>query len=702
MGFLAPWFLAGAALLGVPVFVHLLKKQTTIPRPFASLMFFERGVQSSTRHRKLRYLLLFALRMALVFLVVLAFANPFIRRAKVGASGRLLIVVVDDSFSMRAGTRFADAKQAAQRVLAAKAGGQKAQVMALGAELQVLTQPVEDAGTLRAAVESIQQTDSKGNFGELGRGLRALAETVHGPVELHLFSDMQRTEMPGNFADMVLPQNVKLELHPVAGTGAPGPNWTIENVEAPAQIADPKDKRVSRVQAVVAGVGTPAATKTVSLIVDGKTVASKRVDVPANGRAKVELEPLDVPYGFSKCEIRVSGDGGPDAFPADDASVFAVRRRDPEKVAFLHAAGDTRSQLYFGSALAAAAETSFQLQPVNVEQSGDVDPTRYAFVVLSDTGPLPSILENALVQYVKKGGSVLIAAGTSATHRGKIPVLGDDIEEGKYYTREATGYANVQQVDATHPVLGDAGGGNASVATSTAPGKDAGQDASGWPDLKVYYASRIDAEKAKARVLVRLSDGTPLLVDQQLGEGHVLVFASGFENVTNDLPLQPGFVPFVDRAARYLSGDDRLGGARMVDSFVQLRTAESGTGGAGVEVVDPEGKRPLSLTEAASIQSFQLTKGGFYQLRFANGKDAMVGVNPDRRESDLTVMPEDALKLWSGSGGTGAPAADAAAGVAAKDSPYSLWWWVMLIALAVAVAESVVATGYLGTQREEA
>ncbi len=366
MGFLAPWFLAGAALLSVPVFVHLLKKQTTIPRPFASLMFFERGMQSSTKHRKLRYLLLFALRAALVTLLVLAFANPFIRRANIGASGKLLVVVVDDSYSMRAGTRFADAKAAALRVLAAKPASQKAQVMALGAEMQVLTQPVEDAGTLRAAVTGIEQSDSKGNFGELGRGMRALAETVHGPVELHLFSDMQRTKMPSNFADMVMPANVKLELHSVAGSGAPGPNWTIENVQAPAQIADPKDKRVSRVQAVVVGIGTPAASKMVSLIVNGKTVASKHVDVPANGRAKVEFEPLDVPYGFSKCEIRVSD-------PA--AAAMRFRLTMPASLrcggailrgcCFCIAAGDTRSQLYFGAALAAAAETSFVLQPVN-------------------------------------------------------------------------------------------------------------------------------------------------------------------------------------------------------------------------------------------------------------------------------------------------------------------------------------------------
>jgi hypothetical protein len=31
----------------------------------------------------------------------------------------------------------------------------------------------------------------------------------------------------------------------------------------------------------------------------------------------------------------------------------------------------------------------------------------------------------------------------------------------------------------------------------------------------------------------------------------------------------------------------------------------------------------------------------------------------------------------------------------------SLWWWVMLLALALLVAESTLASGYMSTQREE-
>src|SRR6202021_3799108 len=109
MGFFNPWFLAALAAIGLPIYIHLRRRHIVPPQPFSSLMFFERGTQSSTRHRRLRYFLLFALRTALLLLLVLAFANPFIHLASAGAEGTLLLVAVDNSFSMKAGNRFADA-----------------------------------------------------------------------------------------------------------------------------------------------------------------------------------------------------------------------------------------------------------------------------------------------------------------------------------------------------------------------------------------------------------------------------------------------------------------------------------------------------------------------------------------------------------------------------------------------------------------
>ena len=93
MGFLAPWFLAGAAAVGLPIYLHLLRRHQTTPQPFSSLMFFEQRTQSSVKHRRLQYLLLFALRLALLLLLALAFANPFINRPARAATGDKLVVM---------------------------------------------------------------------------------------------------------------------------------------------------------------------------------------------------------------------------------------------------------------------------------------------------------------------------------------------------------------------------------------------------------------------------------------------------------------------------------------------------------------------------------------------------------------------------------------------------------------------------------
>jgi hypothetical protein len=681
MGLLAPWFLAGLAALGVPVFVHLLRKHVTTPRPVSSLMFFERGIQSSTRHQRLRYLLLFALRSALLLLVVLAFAEPFVRRPATATRDHELLIVLDDSFSMQAGTRFADAKQQALALLAAKPPSQKAQVIALGGQIEMLTQPIADEAQVRSALEGIQPGDGHANFGELGRSIRAMAATAQRPIDLHLFSDMQRTAMPANFAEMMLPPNATLVLHDVAKGTAP-PNWTIERISAPAELADPKDPKRSRVQAVVAGFGTPAAEKTVSLVVNGKPIATHKVNVPADGRTVVEFAPIDVGYGFNRCEVRIEAG---DAFPADDASLFVIRRSDPERVLFVHASNDSRSAPYFGAALTAAGAGSFLLQSVLAEQTTDLDPSKFSFVVLSDTGPLPSIFEHTLTQYVAKGGGVLIALGTNSGRRAPIPLWGTDVKEVHDYARMGTAAATVSQVDFTHPAL-----------AQEQPGRDNG----GWAETKFFYAASVDP--GQARVAARLSDGTSLLLDKQSGEGHVLLFTSGLENLTNNLPLHPLFVAFIDKSARYLSGHERLGGSQRVDSFVQLRSAATPAGEvANVEVIDPDGRRPLSLSEARTMQTFRLQRAGFYHVRFANGQDAVIGVNPDRRESDLQPIPQDVQQLWSGNNARGVPAET----IVLDDVKYrrvNLWWYVMLLALVVALAEATLASRYMSTQREEA
>ena len=670
MGFFAPWFLAGLAGIAFPFYLHLLKRQTRTPKPVSSLMLYESRTQSSTRHRRLRYFLLLSLRLLVLLLLILAFANPFINRNTAAISSeRLVLLVVDNSFSMRAGTRLADAKDAAMSVLAGK-GSARAQVAAFGSQLRLMTQPIEDQSALRAAVEAIQPGDGHGNFGELARAVRAMADSVHTPIELHLFSDMQRGDLAATFSDMMLPANVKLVTHAVVTKAQP--NWTVESVDAPGQVWG-KDAKPVHVQAVIAGYGTPAARRRVSLVVNGTTTASKTVAVPANGRATVDFPALEVPYGFSRCEVKIDA---ADAFPADDLRRFAVERSDPQKALLIHNYGDNRSPLYVGAALSAAAQSAFILESINVNEAADRQPSNYAFIVLSDLNTLPSLLENSLTGYVRSGGSLLIAAGTSAGSRSRIPIFGARIVETRDYSRVPDRYMAVGFSDSSYPAVAKA---------------------AGWPDVKFFYA--LDVDPGDARVIVRLGDQTPLLLEKRIGEGRVVLLTSGLDNLTNDFPLHPAFVPFIEQTARYLGGSERQGGARPVDAYLELRNAKERA--QGVEVTDPEGKRPLTLGEAASVQSFQLTEAGYYRLSLADGRHDEIGVNPDPKESNLDVIPDDVLALWQGKGGQSSQEAPAPGPATPHRTPQTLWWYVMLLLLASAVAESVLASRYLGTQREE-
>ncbi len=633
-------------------------------------MFFEARTRPSTRHRRLRYLLLLSLRMAVLALIVLAFANPFINRNAAALAGnRLVLLVVDNSFSMRAGTRLVDAKNAALRVLAAK-GGARAQVASFGSQLHLMTEAMEDQAALRAAVEAIQPGDAHGNFGELARAVRAMADRARAPIELHLFSDMQRAELAPNFSDMALPDNVTLVTHAVETKAQP--NWTVESVDAPGEVWG-KDAKPVRVEAVIAGYGTPAAQRTVSLVVNGKTTATKNVAVPANGKATVEFPALEVPYGFSRCEVRIDG---ADGFAADDLRRFAVERSDPQKVLLVHNYGDSRSPLYLGAALSAAAQSAFTLESIDVNEAADRRPANYAFVILSDVNSPPQLLENSLAGYVRSGGSLLITAGTSAGARSSIPIFDAHIVETRDYSRVPDRFMTVGSSDSSFPAVAKA---------------------DGWEGVKFFYALDVDA--SGARVIARLGDQTPLLLEKRIGEGRVVLLTSGLDNLTNDFPLHPAFVPFIEQTARYLAGTERQGGARPVDAYLELRNAREK--GQGVEVTDPEGKRPLTLSEAASAQSFQLTEAGYYHLRLANGRQNEVAVNADPKESNLDVIPEDVLALWRGNGAHSQEAAAAGRAPANRKTPESLWWYVLLLGLCAALAESAVASGYLGTEREE-
>jgi aerotolerance regulator-like protein len=661
MGFFAPWFLAGIAAVALPIWIHLLRQHKSVPKPFSSLMFFERRTQSSVKHRRLRFYALLALRLAMLLLLALLFANPFINRKASAASGKkLVLIAVDRSFSMRYGNHLDKAKEQA---LAAIPNGQKTQIVGVSNRVELLTEPLLDHTALVNAVQAIKPGDGASSYGEFARFVRGLPKSIGMPVEAHFFSDMQKTGMPPSFSDLALSDNEKLVLHSVADKTSA--NWTVESVTAPARVFSGKKDRV---QATIAGFETPASRKTVSLLLNGKLVESKSVDVPEHGRAQVEFLSLDAPYGANRGEVRIEGS---DSLKADDAYYFSVERTDPAKILFIHDSRQT--PLYFRTALESGAENAFEMEAVSPDQAVTLPLDKYAFAVLSGTGEIPDALESRLKDYVSSGRGLLVALGPSSLMQGRVPVTGDKVSESRYSAREGDRFQTATDIDHSHPAL----------------------QKTDFAAVRFYQTMRVD--EANGRVLARLSDKTPLLLDRKVGEGRVLVFTSTFDNVSNDLPLHAAFVPFVEEAAHYLEGGEARRSSTSVGSFVDLRTSHDR--GAAAEVLDPDGKRALSLSESTTAKTFQFDREGFFDVRPANGRRQLVAVNADRRESDLTPVPDETLALWQGTPGR-APG-DNNGSLGGEETPVSFWKYLLAALLVIAAAESIVADRFTPAATDE-
>ena len=117
MTFLAPLFLAGLLGVAIPIVVHLTHRPRREAYAFPSLMFLARIPFRSVKRQRVRHWWLLALRIGVVALIVSAFARPLLNRLGAGggafAVGREVVVLLDDSYSMRYGDRWQRAVAAA-------------------------------------------------------------------------------------------------------------------------------------------------------------------------------------------------------------------------------------------------------------------------------------------------------------------------------------------------------------------------------------------------------------------------------------------------------------------------------------------------------------------------------------------------------------------------------------------------------------
>jgi hypothetical protein len=215
--------------------------------------------------------------------------------------------------------------------------------------------------------------------------------------------------------------------------------------------------------------------------------------------------------------------------------------------------------------------------------------------------------------------------------------------------------------------------------------------------VQFFQAARL-APKPNTRVIAKLADGSPLLVEQEMGEGRVLLLTSALDTSTSDFPLHSSFVPFVVQTGHYLAGFEETTPIVVAGTAIGLRhTRDQGT---AADVIGPDGRHELGLSDASKAMNFALLQDGFYEVQRADRRRLLIAVHADRRESDLRPVPGETLELWRNTGNNSAAAETVSE--QRQTVPWSLWRYVMLLVLLAALVESIFARRYLKGERQTA
>lgn len=620
MSFLNPLFWLAAVTVAIPVLLHLTRREMRQPIPFPSLMFLRRVPFHETRRRQIRNWLLLLLRCALLLLLVAAFARPVASDwfASVNPDARRsTVILLDRSLSMARDGVWSKALQEAAEEASAQRQGDELCLVTFGARSDVwvrwTSRPQEIQQALSRELTPGYDTTS---FAEGFRQALAQLETATGERKrIVLISDLQSSGLDLD----------RLRDEPVAGVelvvrdvGRAEPNLYIEQVSVPREVFGDRTSLTVRVAAWVPEGQAPAAEGgEVRLYLEDRLVDRRDFSLGGKLSATVLFEPLEVPEGISRGRLVLEPGG---ALAADDVRYFVVERAQPFHLALFTRGGEGSG--FFEVAVESGTNLPFQLRRISSPAQVDAA-TR---VVLIDDSALPD--PGALNSLLERGGGVVIAAGNRTTP--SVPGGWNDLLPGRLLEKRFASprsFQTITELNRDHPALAPLARGTESLLNSV--------------QFYGYWAVEASPD---ASVLARLGDGSPILLERQVHNGRVLLYASSLDRVWSDFPVRGAFLPFWQSLIQYASGWAPRPAEHLIGTGVSL-SSRSGSPGSreGKDILDPSGRRLTGLGEEAPA-ALQLTLPGYYELRYAKRTDWLAS-NPDPAESNLAKLSPSDLEV---------------------------------------------------------
>ncbi|TDU67249.1 putative membrane protein (TIGR02226 family) [Prosthecobacter fusiformis] len=657
MTFLNIFLLAGGAAFLVPLLIHLLNKRRVQTVRWGAMHLLQQMLKQRKRKLNIEQWLLLAVRIAIPIVLALCLARPVLTALRSFGLGKTsLVMMLDDSFSMRApsagGSPAERARADVGQVLEAQPKGSDAQVVLAGGTARRLM----DQSTSMLEVIPKQLADATNQAGPvkvndaLQAAGAALSQAPNGARELAILSDFQASDWQSAADGAALPaletllkQEPKPQVTFYRLTSDLTENLSIASAELSALVVAEEQPIGLRVR--IRNHGKRAwQDVAVHLETDGARLRTSRVSLAPEGEAVISFTHAFGEVGDHSLAVRLEGD----SFPDDNAFYSVVQVRNQLNVLLVD--GDPSLEPLGGAAdflelaltpyLSAQAELKdlIRITKVDSRRLRDDDYKGKEIIVMADVDRLQGNKLVELDKFVKAGGGLIVFAGPHCDldwynrefYKNGAGLLPTKIKGLQRATTTASP-ARVLQQRLTHPAMvyfNDARGGR-------------------LQDAEFQSWLEFDApENADTQPLLQLDRGTPLFIEKAHERGRVILAATTADAEWSNLPLQPFFVPMMQRLVTYLATQSAVTAWAEVgkplravlpkDRVGQEYALRGPTGQIQELKVKAEGEQGL-------LESPAITAPGIYKLTQGN-KTQLMAYNLDAAESNLAALPAEQVK----------------------------------------------------------
>lgn len=677
MSFLSPWFLVGLLGVGIPLAIHLSHKQKAEKVVFSTLRFLKRTPKRMIFFQQIQQWLLLLIRAAIVALLAIAFARPFLGRAisePAGVLPRSVVILLDTSMSMQYGDYFERGRKAALKVLRSLHSGDEAAVVTFSKGTGAVRELTTDFTQLETFVQNLDPPgfQSTAYLAALRLADQMLRSARYPDKSVVLISDYQRRALENLDATWRLSPSVAFEGIRIGDPETT--NLAVTDVKSPARLIRDQEEHV--ILGRVRNLGTrPLSAARVSLAIDGQTVETRKVDLTEKSDTVVRFRTKFRKRGVYRGAMSV----GEDRFGPDDTFYFTVNVLTPLRILAVteetDAEGHRDAVYWFKSAMGLGEGSRFHLDILRPRKITREVMESYNVIVLLDVQEINPSQVEAVSSFVQKGGSLLMAPAERVAARtfNRLFAKVAPARLDQKHTDMGDDFRVIAVINYRHPIIRSLQIGQSSDL--------------GAARFRGYWST---TPVEGSEVILRFDNGEAALLEGQVGRGRVLLFTSSLDTAWNNFPLQGLYLPLMHEMLRYLALQDEKKPSYTIGEPVRLKVPP----GNAVRVTAPDGVETILTSATGDDLYFRNTRTpGFYGVRGGDRQD-FLAVNVSSLESDLSsVDPAEIGEVLTNreAPAQSFPKIGPSAIDAQVEKSQRLWWWILLVVGLMGLAETLLA-----------